>query len=369
MSCALDYVVTIVSLAGSATSNSWADGTYSAASFSTWNFLAVDTAGNVFVSEQANNRVRKITSLGVVTTLAGSGLAGSTDGYGTAAKFYNPKGVGVNSNGDCYVADFYNNKIRVISSGGAVTTFVGTGIAGLVDGTGKAASLSYPIDIAMDTVGNIYTLDTNQYSRIRKITPLGMTTALAGSPTTTGYKDGTGTNALFSVASYGGLTVDAIGNVFVAEYGNQKIRKITSLGVVTTFAGAVAGNNDGVGTSANFNGPISVTVDVSGNLYVADWNNQLMRIVTPSAVVTTYVGPNTPGYIDSTETRMYYSSVRVDSSMNVYMGEYFTFRIRKVSLSGRHINFLVYCETLNKQLMCVRIYSKFQGHAAKDRSS
>lgn len=293
------------------------------------------------MADFSNNRVRTISSLGVVTTLAGSATLGQADGTGTSASFNKPSGVAVSTNGVIYIADHYNHKIRAMSSVGVVTTFVGTGLAGISDGIGAAATLSYPVDLVMDTSGNMYTCSTNNFARVRKITPAGVTTTFAGSKTVNGYVDGTGTSAQFAATTlYCGLAVDTVGNVYVADSNNDVIRKITSSSVVTTLVGLGAGYNDGTGTSAKFNNPLSVAVDTTGNVYVADFSNMVIRLVTSSGVVTTFAGNRGGTLADGSGDAVWFyypSSVRVDSSMNVYVGQYNYFTVRKISQAGEQI--------------------------------
>jgi streptogramin lyase len=213
----------------------------------------------------------------VVTTLAGSGSAGSTNGTGTAASFNQPYGVAVDASGNVYVAEYAGSLIRKITSGGVVTTLAGSGSAGADNGTGTAASFYYPVGVAVDASGNVYVADAGN-NLIRKITSGGVVTTLAGTGSA-GADNGTGTAASFSNPI--GVWVDASGNVYVADEYNNLIRKITSGGVVTTLAGSgSAGAGNGTGTAASFYSPTGVAVDTSGNVYVADANNNLIRKIT-----------------------------------------------------------------------------------------
>ncbi len=244
-----------------------------ATGFDTVTGVVVDVSGYVYVADKVNNLIKKITPTGEVSTLAGSGNTGSTDGIGTVASFNEPSGVALDASGNVYVADASNRKIRKITPAGAVTTFAGSGTPGSTDGSGTAASFGYPSGITVDTSGNFYVADSN---KIRKITPAGVVTTLAGSGSQ-GSTDGIGTAASFKQLN--GLAVDTSGNVYVADTGNNKIRKITPTGVVSTLAGSGnSGKNDGIGTSASFNMPLgNVAVDAFGNVYVADSNNHVMR--------------------------------------------------------------------------------------------
>jgi serine/threonine-protein kinase len=159
----------VTTLAGSGTVGA-VDATGTAASFYAPSGIAVDAAGNVYVGDQANNKIRKITSAGVVTTLAGSGTIGAVDATGTAASFYYPNGVAVDAAGNVYVADYNNNKIRKVTSAGVVTTLAGSGTAGAVDASGTAASFNLPFGVAVDAAGNVYVADVQNH-KIRKIIP------------------------------------------------------------------------------------------------------------------------------------------------------------------------------------------------------
>jgi prepilin-type N-terminal cleavage/methylation domain-containing protein len=208
-----------------------------------------------------------------VSTFAGSGTLGYLDGTGTAAQFYGPTGVALDSTGNVYVADISNQRIRKISPSGVVTTLAGSVTNGFADGTGAAAKFNFPESIAVDSTGNVYVADRGNH-RIRKITPSGVVTTLAGS--TQGFADGSGAAAQFSILY--GIAVDSTGNVYVGDYGNNRIRKISPSGVVTTIAGTgVAGYLDGTGAAAQFNSPAGVAVDSAGNVYVADGSNHRIR--------------------------------------------------------------------------------------------
>ena len=217
----------------------------------------------MYVADQENHRIRKITTSGVVSTLAGS-TYGYADGTGTSAKFNYPFGVAVDGAGNVYVADQGNHRIRKITTSGVVSTLAGS-TYGYTDGTGTSAQFKYPIGVAVDGAGNVYVADQSNH-RIRKITTSGVVSTLAGS--TQGYTDGTGTSAQFSYPR--GVAVDGAGNVYVADRYNHRIRKITASGVVSTLAGSSQGYTDGTGTSAKFDYPSGVAVDGAGNVYVAD---------------------------------------------------------------------------------------------------
>jgi VCBS repeat-containing protein len=266
-----------------------------------------------------------------VTTLAGSGTAGFNDGTGMGAQFNLPVGVAVDSSGNVYVADSSNHRIRKIDSDGVVSTLAGSGTAGSVDGTGTAAQFNSPWGVAVDSSGNVYVVDRVNFN-IRKITPGGVVTTLAGYANRKGKDDGTGTEALFDAPT--GAAVDSSGNVYVADTLNHNIRKITPAGVVSTFAGSgTAGSADGTGTAAQFHYPCGVAVDSSGNVYVADMENHNIRKITPAGVVSTFAGSGTSGYGDGTSTAAQFNNptgVAVDSAGNVYVADSKNYRIRKI---------------------------------------
>jgi sugar lactone lactonase YvrE len=222
----------VTTLAGNAGQAGKADGTGSAAQFYGPSGVAVDSAGNVYVADTYNHTIREVTSSGVVTTLAGSpGQAGSADGTASAAQFDQPYGAAVDSTGNVYVADTFNHTIRKVTSGGVVTTLAGSpGQAGSADGTGSAARFFYPIGVAVDSTGSVYVADQLN-DTIRKVTSGGLVTTLGGSPGQAGGADAAGIAARF--ASPSGVAVDGVGNLYVADAGNNAIRKGAALPTLT----------------------------------------------------------------------------------------------------------------------------------------
>ena len=306
-----------------------ADGTGSSARFyNPWG-VAVDSAGNVYVADQYNYTIRKVTPAGVVTTLAGTALnQGSADGTGSAARFYSPSGVAVDSAGNVYVADSSIHTIRKVTPAGVVTTLAGSaGIWGSADGTGSAARFYFPSSLAVDSTGNVYVADRG-YGTLRKVTSGGVVTTLAGSagPYSWGSADGTGSAASFYSPS--GVVVDSAGNVYVADNGNHTIRKVTPAGVVTTLAGSAGtwGSADGTGSAARFYNPTGVAVDSAGNVFVADQNNHTIRKVSSDGVVTTIGGsPGVIGGNDGIGSSASFTSpvgVAMDNAGNLYMSDY-----------------------------------------------
>ena len=326
----------VTTLAGSAGVQGSADGTGSEASFSLPASVAVDSSGNVYVADYINHTIRKVTPSGVVTTLAGSaGVQGSADGTGSEASFSLPASVAVDSSGNVYVADYINHTIRKVTPSGVVTTLAGTaGLIGSTDATGSVAQFQFPKGVAVDSSGNVYVADYGNHT-IRKVTPSGVVTTLAGSAGFSGSADGTGSEARFNYPL--GVAVDSSGNVYVGDTDNSTIRKVTPGGVVTTLAGSagVIGSADGTGSEARFNYPLGVAVDSSGNVYVGDTDNSTIRKVTPGGVVTTLAGSaGVIGSADGTgsEARFNYPlGVAVDSSGNVYVADTDNQTIRKLT--------------------------------------
>jgi uncharacterized repeat protein (TIGR02543 family) len=316
---------TYITLAGAAETPGNADGVGSSARFNSPVGMTVDGAGNVFVTD-TGSLVRKISPLGVVTTVAGqAGVSGYADGQGTNAVFNNLQGIAVDSSGNLYVSDMMNSVIRKITPGGAVSTFAGqSGINDSVDGTGSAARFYFPTGIGVDTSGNVYVSDSVNQT-IRKITPSRAVTTLAGFPRSYGYADGTGSAARFH--SPQGLAVDGSGNVYVAENSNETIRKVTPAGVVSTLAGfpGSAGAADGIGGAARFRFLNGLALDQTGNIYVADQGNEAVRKVTQGGVVTTVAGqsgnPGTADGIGSLARFNHPQGVAVDASGNLYVAD------------------------------------------------
>jgi sugar lactone lactonase YvrE len=279
--------------------------------------------------------VRKITSVGVVSTLAGNITPGAQNGTGTAASFKNPFGIAVDRTGNLFVADYSNHLIRKITATGVVSIFAGSGAIGSANGTGTAASFNYPSGIAVDSLGNVYVGDEANFL-IRKITPDGVVTTLAGSGTA-GSADGTGTAASFHRTA--GISIDGFGNIFVSDYLNNMIRKVTPSGVVTTIAGTIyKGFKDGLGSAAAFFGPSGIAVDASGNVFVGDYANNAIRKIIAAGVSTLAGNPySVPGLLNGTSTSALFSGptgVALDGKGNVFVADASNNVIRKIVQTG-----------------------------------
>jgi sugar lactone lactonase YvrE len=273
-------------VAGSTGLGGSTDGTGTGALFNQPGGIVINNSGTLFVSDTGNSTIRKIAPGGVVTTFAGSAANKSfQNGTGTSAWFNSPVGISLDALGNLFVADSKNAVIRKISPAGAVTTFSGT--AGSVGSTDSPPRFNGPFGLAVDfSTSFVYIADTNNKT-IRKITVPGVVSTLAGTVLTTGSTDGIGSIALFSLPE--GEATDIAGNVYIADTASSTIRKMTPNGTVTTIAGqaGVQGLTDGTGTGSLFNQPEALTVDTAGNIYVADTGNAAIRKITPFGVVTT----------------------------------------------------------------------------------
>jgi sugar lactone lactonase YvrE len=326
------------------------DGTGAAARFNYIQDVAVDSAGNAYVLDRGV--IRKVTPAGVVTALAGASNAfGYTDGTGAAARFSNLTGIAIDSANNLYVADTDNQVIRKVTTAGVVTTLAGkAGVgAGFADGDAATARFGFPADLTVDAAGNLYVVERGNLV-VRKVTPTGNVTTLAGKVggecttngryTTCVSADGAGSAATFAYTA--GITVDASGNVYVGD--NNTIRKVTPGGVVSTLAGtfAAGGGADGVGASARFFRAIGMAADAAGNIYVTDTN--AVRKVTPAGTVTTLAGnlaandnPDTAGYVDGAAAAARFSSpqgIALDSAGNLYVADQRNAALRKISPTG-----------------------------------
>ncbi|MEH3087483.1 MAG: NHL repeat-containing protein [Xylophilus ampelinus] len=256
----------------------YAEGSATTAQFSYPFDVSTDGRGNVLVADSNNHRIRRIAADGTVSTLAGSGNAGFADGSAATARFDQPFGVAADADGNVYVADYNNHRIRRIAPGGAVSTLAGDGVPGHADGPGSAARFSYPTDLVLDPRGGLLVVDSGNH-RIRRVAPDGRTSTVAGSGTA-GYADGPATIAQFRDPR--GLATDAAGNVFVADYGNNRIRRIAADGTVGTVAGdGVSGFADGSAATARFSNPASVAATANGDLLVGDRGNHRIRRIVP----------------------------------------------------------------------------------------
>lgn len=272
-----------------------------------------------------------------ITTFAGNPPTGS-DGSGSLARFSRPAGVAVDNSGNIYVTDTDDETIRKVTPGGIVSTLAGSvGQAGRTDGVASAALFDNPQGIAVDSEGNVYVADTGN-NTIRKISPGGLVTTLAGTPGEIGYADGVGSAAGFQQPT--GIAVDKTGTLYVADTINSKIRKISPIGAVTTLAGGGPPYSDGTGTAAGFDNPQGVAVDSRGNVYVADTFGYTIRKITPTGVVSTLAGSSGAFGLGSADgignaAQFYFpEGVAVDGAGNLYVTDTNNCTVRKITPAG-----------------------------------
>lgn len=333
---------TITTYAGSGTSGFSGDGGVAllAKLYDPW-AVAVDVGGNVYISDGGNNRLRKVNTSGIITTIAGTGVMGFSGdgGQATLAKLSGPVGVTVDASGNIYIAEPFNNRIRKINSSGVITTIAGNGNLGYSGDGGLAtlAELNYPTGVAVDAAGNIYIGDQGN-NCIRKVNTGGIITTIAGSGPG-GYSGDGGPATLALLSTPAGVAVDAAGNVFIGDLGNQRIRKINTGGIISTIAGTGVQGFSGDGaaaTLAQLNQPAGVTVDSSGNVYIADFTNSRIRKINSSGIISTIAGAGVQGYAGDggaatlAQLNQPYG-VAVDVTGNIFIADYFNQRIRKIN--------------------------------------
>jgi len=308
--------------------------------------VAVDASGNFYISGDGSHTVRKVkVSTGVITVVAGNGTSGNTGdgGAATAAELDYPQGVAIDASGNIYIADFYNANIRKVNgSTGIITTIAGNGTSGYNGdgGPATAAELYYPFGVAVDASGNVYIGDLKN-NRIRKITAsTGIITTVAGNGTL-GYS-GDGEQATAAEINYPQIVIlDASGNIYIADQENNRVRKVTvSTGIITTIAGNGIGGYAGDGgqaTAAELSYPTGLAFDGSGNLYIGDQNNKRVRKLTAfTGIITTIAGTGTSGYSGdggaATAAKLsFIDGVAVDKFGNIYIGDTGNNRIRKIT--------------------------------------
>ena len=306
--------------------------------------VAVDAAGNLYIADTGNARIRKVAPGGTITTVAGNGVGGYSGdgGPATAASLDRPPGVALDAAGNLYIADYWNNRIRKVAPGGTITTVAGNGVGGYSGdgGPATAASLAYPAGVVVDAAGNLYIADHDN-ARIRKVTPGGTITTVAGNGVH-GYSGDGGPATAASLSYPKGVAVDAAGNLYIADMYNYRIRKVTPAGVITTAAGnGVQGysGDGGPATAASLNYQTGVAVDAAGNLYSAGWTDYRIRKVTPGGTISTVAGNGVQGYSGdggpATAASLNWPyGVNVDAAGNLYIADEANHRIRKVSFTG-----------------------------------
>jgi uncharacterized protein (TIGR03437 family) len=304
--------------------------------------VAADGAGNIYIVDGYNERVRKVSPAGVITTVAGNGVRGFSGDGGPAAAAslgFVPYGsVAVDPGGNLYISDSNNHRVRKVTPGGIISTVAGNGAAGFSGDGGPAtqASLNWPWRLALDAAGSLYVADRSNY-RVRRVSPAGIITTVAGNGMR-GFSGDGGPATSASLVDPMGVAVDTAGNLYISEYEGQRVRRVSPSGVISTVAGTGAWGSLGDGgpaTAASLGGPFAVTVDRTGNLLVADTDNHRVRKVDPTGIITTMAGSGSWGYsgdggISLSASLNKPTAVAVDSAGNLYIADRNNDRIRKV---------------------------------------
>ncbi|MEP7372721.1 MAG: NHL repeat-containing protein [Chitinophagaceae bacterium] len=324
---AAEKKIVVTTIAGDGTKD-FLDGPALSAKFKVPFDVVVGADGTIYVTDASNRRIRQIRN-GLVTTFAGNGKNGIVNGNGDFAQFRTPYFVALDANENLFTLDVSDSRIRKISPDADVSTYAGTDTPGFTDGTTAIAQFrASEGGIVADTEGNIYVSDYNN-QRIRKISITGQVTTIAGNGMI-GFKNGSGEAAQFNFP--GGIAVDKQGNLYVADGLNPRIRKITPGGQVSTFAGnGISGKVDGDAAVAQFIYITDIVIDSKGNLYVAD--DDRVRKISPQGVVSTIAG-SIAGYADGDGISAQFNDptgLGVDAQGNIYVADTFNNRIRKIS--------------------------------------
>lgn len=312
--------------------------------------VAVDAAGNLYIADTMNHRIRHVDSTGVITTIAGSVLFGGFSGDGgpaTSAQLSTPGGVAIDGAGRVYITDPVNDRVRRVDTSGIISTVAGGGMPGTVSGSATSAALSAPLSVAVDGLGNFYVADRAEH-RVRRIDAMGVITTVAGTGVS-GFSGDGGPATSAQLHDPEGVAVGSLG-LYIVDTGNHRIRRVDANGVITTIAGSGSGNglfnNDdgGPATSALLNLPSDVALDGLGNVYIADTSNQRIRRVDTNGVITTFAGSGPGGSngfgfagdgLQATDARLSSpSGVEVDGLGNVYIADTFNHRVRRVDAAG-----------------------------------
>ena len=303
--------------------------------------IAIDAAGNIFIADAANSRIRKVAPNGIITTIAGVGVNGfgGDGGVATAAILNNPVNVAADAAGNIYIADQDNQRIRKIDNNGIISTIAGDGNMsfGGDGGPATAAQLNIPIDVAADAAGNVFFIDQANL-RIRKIATSGIISTIAGNGTM-GFGGDGGPATAAKLNSPTGLNIDAAGNIYFTDQGNQRVRKINTAGIITTVAGTGTpgfSGDGGAATAAQLNAPIDVAVNSSGELFITDQNNHRIRKVDVNGIITTLAGTGLPAFsgdggpATAAAVNNPYG-VAIDAMGNIFIGDAFNYRVRKIT--------------------------------------
>lgn len=311
------------------------------------NSVATDRMGNLYIADSNNHRVRKIASDGTISTVAGQGIGGygGDGGAATAAQLAFPKSIAFDSAGNVYIADWGNNRIRKIASDGTISTVAGNGTSGYSGdgGLATAAQLNYPSGVAVDGVGNLYIADSHN-NRIRKVDGNGILSTVAGNGIS-GFSGDGGVAALAQLSNPSGIVTDSAGDLYIADSGNNRVRKVAIDKTIATVAGDGAkgySGDGGIANEAQLTLPTGVAVDTAGNLYIADSGNYRIRKVAVNSMISTVAGNGSPGYsgnngpaVDGQLNNP--TGVAVDAAGKIYIADSFNHAIREVSAGGLYV--------------------------------
>ncbi len=341
---AITRVATINTIAGNGTAGYLGDsGPATSAELNSPYGLVIDNAGNLYIADPANNRVRKVDlGTGTISTFAGNGAAGYSgdNGPATSAELQLPVGVALDTGGNLYIADEGNNVIRKVNTSGVITTVAGNNTEGYSGDTGLAtsASLYAPSGVAVDSSGNLFIADAGN-NRVRKVTAsTGVITTIAGTGTAA-YSGDNGAAVSATLNKPSAVIEGSTGNLYILDTGNNVVRLVNTTGTITTVAGnGTAGysGDDGPATSATLHTPYGLNIDSSGNLYIADSGNNVVRIVSSAGIISTIAGTGTAGYSGDNGAAISATldnpqGVTIDSQGDVYVSDQSNNRVREVT--------------------------------------
>ncbi|HTX34442.1 MAG TPA: NHL repeat-containing protein, partial [Bryobacteraceae bacterium] len=306
--------------------------------------VAIDAGGNVYIADQYNDAIRKVNRAGIITTVAGNGTSGFSGdgGPATSASLDLPYGVAIDPAGNIYVSEQNNRRVRRVSVSGTISTVVGNGISNFAGDGGQAtqAALDFPSGVKVDSLGNLFIADSMNH-RVRKVTPAGTITTVAGNGTA-GFSGDGGAAASAQLNTPVAVAIDSNGNIYISDQANNRVRRVTPNGVIGTYAGSGQygySGDGGPGTSASLRFPAGLSVDTVGNLYVVDLNSNRIRKVTPAGIITTVAGTGNAGFSGdggpaTAATLNYPNDVAVDPAGNLYITDSANKVVRKVTANG-----------------------------------